>query len=143
MNSRSGQQTPGFRGQHAVARYFDPAISRHEEFAIILPDTVAGGAAVVAGRLMISVEHLAVAHASSSSGQVTVSVGVTCSADLPLNTPETLIASADAALYRAKQGARNQVALHGGAGHDAYVTPTEPRCDSSRTEQHDLSALTV
>jgi diguanylate cyclase (GGDEF)-like protein len=77
-----------------------------EEFAIVLPATRIDDALRVAERIRSATE-------SEFSGPeeprpVTVSLGV---AAYPSDgeTPEALIASADAALYRAKQGGRNRV----------------------------------
>jgi two-component system cell cycle response regulator len=79
-----------------------------EEFVIVLPETGLDGALAFADRLRERVGH----HDFSDDGtvfQVTVSIGV---ASVPGNwaaTPETLIALADEALYRAKNDGRNLV----------------------------------
>ena len=84
-----------------------------EEFALLLPQTPAAQAAVLAERIRAAVaaEHF---HAAGQALAVTVSIGV---ADLrPAQVPgdfkalgESLIARADAALYAAKASGRNRV----------------------------------
>lgn len=74
-----------------------------EEFLVLLPQTPLEGAAQVAERLRTKVG------AAGANGEtVTVSVGV---AEFPKNgdTPQRVIAAADAALYRAKADGRNRV----------------------------------
>lgn len=88
-----------------------------EEFGIILPNTPESGAMVVAERIRASIEASPIPFedreikATSSLGVAEYKPGV---ADC-----EELIAQADAALYRAKEGGRNRVILHSsmGAGH--------------------------
>ncbi len=81
-----------------------------EEFAAILPETDAAGAALVAERLRLAIEASEAARADD--GQVirhTVSIGV--AALTPADTAfEGLLQRADRALYRAKASGRNQVA---------------------------------
>lgn len=81
-----------------------------EEFGIILPNTPEAGAMIVADRIRASIEASPVPFeereikATSSLGVAEYRPGV---ADC-----EELIAQADAALYRAKEGGRNRVILH-------------------------------
>ncbi|TNC15063.1 GGDEF domain-containing protein [Methylobacterium terricola] len=77
-----------------------------EEFAVILPDTDADGAARVAGRLHDAVATLAVASADLPAGAVTVSIGLAVAA-CPGSRAE-LYRAADGALYAAKNGGRNR-----------------------------------
>ncbi|HIC7213707.1 GGDEF domain-containing protein [Burkholderia stabilis] len=80
-----------------------------EEFAIVLPNTGARGARVVAEEAREAVLRLDLAMPASPAGRVSVSVGcATVSAD-DLSTPDALIEAADAALYRAKDAGRNRV----------------------------------
>lgn len=84
------------RGRDLVARYGG------EEFAVVLPETGAPEAAVVAERLLAEVRAAAILHGGGGAGpHVTVSVGVATSVDQPDVT--SLVAAADAALYRAKR----------------------------------------
>lgn len=74
-----------------------------EEFVVLLPETGVGGAGEVAERIRARV-----AGEPFSGGQVTLSIGV---AEFPDhgNTSESVIASADSALYDAKSAGRNRV----------------------------------
>ncbi|MEC4803198.1 MAG: PleD family two-component system response regulator [Jaaginema sp. PMC 1079.18] len=81
-----------------------------EEFAIILPNTKAEGAINVAQRLLEDVEGLNIPHVrSTASDRVTISIGVSITIPTQDQSPEDLIASADRALYQAKQQGRNRV----------------------------------
>lgn len=89
-----------------------------EEFAVLLPNTNARGAAVVADRIREAVLALGIEHRFSDKGVVTVSAGVatTFEADINIETQagskedaEALLQSADRALYCAKRGGRNAV----------------------------------
>jgi len=73
-----------------------------EEFSVILPNTALAGAKVVAERLRQQIETAVWAHRP-----ITISVGVAIAG--PEQSAAAFIAAADSALYRAKQGGRNQV----------------------------------
>jgi len=75
-----------------------------EEFALLLPDTDAAGALRVAAKVHEEVSRLSVASAGIGAGSVTVSIGA---ASGEANTVD-LYGLADAALYEAKAGGRNQ-----------------------------------
>jgi diguanylate cyclase (GGDEF)-like protein len=81
-----------------------------EEFCVVLPNTSIKGAALIAERIRKAVEGLTIpmAEGQPAAGR-TVSVGVTefSSGD----SLEKLLAAADAALYRAKDGGRNRVEI--------------------------------
>ncbi|AWN49711.1 GGDEF domain-containing protein [Methylobacterium terrae] len=77
-----------------------------EEFAVILPDTDAEGAARVAERLHDAVAALSVGPAGIAAGTVTVSIGLAEGA--PSGTSSELYRAADAALYVAKGAGRNR-----------------------------------
>jgi diguanylate cyclase (GGDEF)-like protein len=90
------------RSVDLVARYGG------EEFAVILPNTTDIGATLVAEEIRTVVNALEIAHAQSAvSEHVTLSLGVACMQPSPNTTPSMLIASADAALYKAKAAGRN------------------------------------
>ncbi|NNM73161.1 sensor domain-containing diguanylate cyclase [Enterovirga aerilata] len=80
-----------------------------EEFAILLPSVDLQGAAMIAERLRQTVAALAPV-VDGRTIPVTVSIGC---AEIAADAPdlETLLKSADGALYAAKQGGRNKVAV--------------------------------
>lgn len=88
-------------------------VSRYggEEFAVILPDTDAQGAVMVAERMRAAVQAMELMHAGSEVARVvTVSAGV--AAHTPHRgeaNPQRLVQAADAALYQAKRLGRNRV----------------------------------
>jgi diguanylate cyclase (GGDEF)-like protein len=80
-----------------------------EELAVVLPETDSEGAAQLAERMREAVERLRVSAASGNGKlSVTASFGV---ASIPASAQDkgSLIAAADAALYRAKRGGKNRV----------------------------------
>lgn len=84
-----------------------------EEIALVLPGADAAGALAVAERIRLAVLALALPHAGSRFGVVTVSAGVAALVPQRGALPEQLVEAADRALYQAKEGGRNRVA--GGA----------------------------
>ena len=90
------------RAVDCVARYGG------EEFLVVLLETTITTAALVAERIRARV-----AAEPFDGGRMTVSIGV---AECPAHgdTPESLIAGADAALYEAKDGGRDRVVAAGG-----------------------------
>ncbi len=93
------------RSSDEVARYGG------EEFAILLPTTDQPGACIVAERIRVAVEELAMPHARSAiADHVTISIGVASMAVSMQAVPTQLVGIADQALYRAKQQGRNRVA---------------------------------
>jgi|GEM_PF-813072 len=81
-----------------------------EEFAFIGPSTNLEDAMHVMERVRAAILELAVSHANSPFGYITVSVGVSALVPEEGYTPKSLIRSADEALYRAKADGRNRVA---------------------------------
>ncbi|MGQ9366257.1 GGDEF domain-containing response regulator [Azospirillum sp. ST 5-10] len=81
-----------------------------EEFAILLPETDRPGATLVANRVRGAMAITGVVLPAGRTIQFTVSVGVAFlgAAD---RTVESMLARADAALYRAKHGGRNRVEI--------------------------------
>jgi diguanylate cyclase (GGDEF)-like protein len=88
-----------------------PARYGGEEFAVILPNTPAVGAMIVAEQLRTAMDQLAIPHAlSDSSNIVTMSIGV--STYYPNHSKATyieLLDAADRGLYRAKKKGRNRI----------------------------------
>ncbi|MBT9489233.1 MAG: diguanylate cyclase [Rubrivivax sp.] len=88
----------GVRGSDMLCRWGG------EEFLLVAPQTDAAQLAVLAEKLRLSVRDAMCTH----QPPVTISVGV-ASAEGPQIDLTALMARADAALYRAKQGGRNRV----------------------------------
>jgi len=102
LKSVAGHLADGARQNDIVARFGG------EEFCVVLPETAGAGALDLAERLCRSVWEANLPHESSPvADRVTVSGGLaTCQPD-GATRPETLVALADEALYRAKDGGRN------------------------------------
>ena len=93
-------------------------VARHggEEFVFLAPVTDAAGALGMASRVVQAVHALALPHAQSPLGRVTISIGVACVLPGPHDVPEALLRSADAALYQAKAQGRNRAELAPASG---------------------------
>jgi diguanylate cyclase (GGDEF)-like protein len=86
-----------------------------EEFAAILPNTDANGAMHVAEEIRLKVRDLQILHCQSPiAGHVTLSLGVATTVPCPGSSPVMLIATADKALYQAKEAGRNRLAAADG-----------------------------
>ncbi len=97
-----------------VSRELD-TVARYggEELAVVLPQTDAEGAALLAERMRESIEALYIPQVGGSGTlSVTASFGVASLPESALDRSE-LIAAADAALYAAKGGGKNRVARAG------------------------------
>lgn len=90
------------RSNDIVARYGG------EEFVILLPNTGKNGSQVIAEKLRLAIEEAAF-DTQSHKIQITVSLGVACISDIPNPNLDSLVKSADDALYYAKHNGRNQV----------------------------------
>ncbi|HBV88371.1 MAG TPA: GGDEF domain-containing protein [Desulfosporosinus sp.] len=94
------------RAPDIVARYGG------EEFVVILPETDENGVKSLGERIRKAVEELAIPHSASDTAEyVTVSLGVVTVYTNGLASPEKVVALADEALYCAKKGGRNQIAV--------------------------------
>jgi diguanylate cyclase (GGDEF)-like protein len=85
-----------------------------EEFALLLPQTRAVDAFRIAERVRANIASLSIIAAGTSGGervQVTVSIGVAALDSGSKRELSELVAAADAALYRAKDGGRDQVQM--------------------------------
>jgi two-component system, cell cycle response regulator len=80
-----------------------------EEFVVVMPDTDAVAARVIAERLRGLIENQPFLIRSSGIAiNITASLGISCN-DAGAETPEQLLKQADRALYEAKIGGRNRV----------------------------------
>jgi diguanylate cyclase (GGDEF)-like protein len=86
-----------------------PARYGGEEFAVIIPETSQEGAMIIAERIRRTVEQHTII---SLDKRLNVTISVGCSV-MPLHgsTPQTLIDSADKALYFSKENGRNRITL--------------------------------
>ncbi|OIN99255.1 MAG: deoxyribodipyrimidine photolyase [Desulfovibrionaceae bacterium CG1_02_65_16] len=93
------------RAGRLVARYGG------EEFVILMPETTETEALAAAERLQKEIWALALPHAETVPGIVTVSLGAVSVVPTMEHMPDFLLRQADAALYRAKSLGRNQVQM--------------------------------
>ncbi len=107
----------GIRDFDLLARYGG------EEFVVIMPSTPADDSVMVAERLrrMIEAEPYEIT-GNETPVAITASIGVATATD-PTETAEALLGRADAALYQAKDGGRNQVRS---AGAPEAAAPDAP-----------------
>lgn len=83
-----------------------------EEFVMILPGTSRGGARLLAEKVRLSVQALAIPHERPTPNSVvSISIGVATLTPLADLTATYLVELADRGLYLAKQNGRNQVAV--------------------------------
>jgi len=94
-----------YRPNDVIARYGG------EEFAVIMPGSDEDGAIVVATRILERVAELAIPHSGVAGGRVTLSIGISTSKTRTDMSLESLISSADKALYKAKEGGRNRLVV--------------------------------
>jgi diguanylate cyclase (GGDEF)-like protein len=83
-----------------------------EEFLVILPNTKASGAEVVAGRIQAIVNKLAIKHEYSEAADiVTISQGIYSAVPSNSDSGKTFIEFADKGMYKAKNWGRNRYAF--------------------------------
>jgi len=80
-----------------------------EEFALLLPGLEIEHAEVLAEEARKAIEDLLIAHAETTSGIVTISIGVAAMVPYPGQAAADLVEAADGALYAAKRRGRNNV----------------------------------
>ena len=81
-----------------------------DEFAILLPQTSLSGVESVAQRILEALDHLVVV-ANGQQVRITASIGTTLFPDHGM-TADELLAHADQAMYKSKQGGRNCLSLY-------------------------------
>ncbi len=91
-----------------------------EEFAVLLPDTDRAGALHLAEQIRAAVAGLAMPHAGSPLGVLTVSIGAAVERPDEGEEPDVLVQAADEALYAAKRGGRDRVGV---GGRPLHVVP--------------------
>ena len=95
------------RGSDAVARYGG------EEFVAVLPGTDQAGAETVCSRILETIRARPYITTDNISIELTASVGIATFTDSQnFETPESIIRSADRALYLAKTAGRNRLAVY-------------------------------
>jgi len=80
-----------------------------EEFAVLLPGTDLDGAMTVASQIREEVEKMAIPCTDTAAEHITISIGVNTQKPARHSPLSLLIATADEALYKAKQLGRNRV----------------------------------
>lgn len=80
-----------------------------EEFVVVLPDTGSDDAQRMAEKVRTAIYDLSIEHAGSQYGRVTISVGVATWTPGDDGDANSLVRSADQALYGAKMTGRNRV----------------------------------
>jgi len=94
-----------------------------EEFAVVLPNTSAEGANIVARKICDGIASLKLPHARSSIGPyVTLSCGIATAIPSSEESPDTLIRSADSALYQAKTEGKNRICHAIGKSESSHLT---------------------
>lgn len=98
---------------HAIRRPGDRA-ARYggEEFLVVLPETGASSALVVAEKIHSAVRALAITHERGANGRISVSVGVAGGTSDDYASAPALVRAADEAMYRAKSTGRDKVVVY-------------------------------
>lgn len=101
------------RSLRTVLRERDASVYRYggEEFVALLPGADPPAAMQVADALRRAVAALAMRHAGSAHEVVTISLGCASGVPMSQDAVATLLAAADRALYRAKDGGRDRACL--------------------------------
>ncbi len=110
----------------SVMKKYSGLLTRYggEEFGIILPDTDGVTALKIANTIRDAIYNLKIAHQKSAVDKyVTLSLGVYSIIPSADTSPDLLIASADKALYEAKESGRNRAYLFDLKGSFTVATP--------------------
>ncbi|MCL1905809.1 MAG: diguanylate cyclase [Clostridiales bacterium] len=83
-----------------------------EEFIVLLPDTDSAGAKIIAERIRAEIESSIIPCSGEDGKRITVSIGVGTQIPLQDSNVDDFIATADAALYKAKETGRNKVVIN-------------------------------
>jgi len=108
-----------------------------EEFSLLLPQTRAVDAFRIAERVRASIAGLSIIAPGATGGelvQVTVSIGVSALDSGSKREYAGLMAAADAALYRAKAGGRNQVQMISTTRGLSAISGADRGTNGSRTD---------
>ncbi len=81
-----------------------------DEFVVVLPETPAAGALVIAERIRKAIEDYTFLEAQGLAARISASFGIACYPDHAL-TPEGLIQKSDQAMYRVKERSKNGLEL--------------------------------
>jgi diguanylate cyclase (GGDEF)-like protein len=81
-----------------------------DEFVVVLPETPAAGAMVIAERIRKAIEGYTFLEAQGLAARLSASFGIACYPEHAL-TPEGLIQKADQAMYRVKERSKNGLEL--------------------------------
>ena len=84
-----------------------------EEFVMVLPNTGAAGAALLAENIRKDVEKMTITRKEGNKAQITVSIGINSVMPDGKSAMNLFISDADKALYRAKESGRNKVCVAG------------------------------
>jgi diguanylate cyclase (GGDEF)-like protein len=98
------------RALDAACRGQDDLVARFggEEFTVVLPDTSAAGAAVVAEKVRQEVRRARIEHRDSVMPWLTVSIGTATVVPVADLAPDDLVEAADRAVYAAKTAGRDR-----------------------------------
>ena len=118
------------RDKDIVARYGG------EEFVVFLPDINVSQAQKVADRLRESIASVVVYSDDNQEVRFTVSIGVS-SSDISDNV-DTLIKTADEALYKAKQGGRNRVEIFTKEDLKKFISDGEQMSNEEKKNLHPI-----
>ena len=91
-----------------------------EEFVVLLPGATVEAAAHKAEEIRARIEGLVVRYVDGNLPRITISIGVAAYPGAG-DSPQSVLKSADEALYRAKDGGRNRVETS--SGTDASASP--------------------